>query len=64
MWAVTEEQTGGDCSVCHLPLSLLEAVRLDPTADATDFHDGFFSLWIYLLKTCKFIFVVSLVTDS
>lgn len=55
MWAVTVEQTGGNCSVCHLPLSLLQGVRLDPTADATGFQDGFSSLWIYPLKTCKFI---------
>lgn len=46
MWAVTEEQTGDDCLVCHLPLSLHEDVRLDPTADATGFHDDFFfSVW-------------------
>lgn len=39
MWAVTEEQTGDNCSVC-------KCVRLDPTADATGFHDDFvFSVW-------------------
>lgn len=59
MWAVSEEQTGDNCSVCHLPLSIHEGVRLDPRACATGFHDEFVSLCgplrVNPLKTCKFL---------
>lgn len=59
VWAVTEEQAGHNCSVCHLALSLLQVsdwiLHLMPQVSMMMVFSLSGTLRVCPLKTCKFV---------